>query len=101
MVAAIVTARTGAVVELASDGGSCGRMAASGRRREILGWLAGWKCESCVKPPKEASNSDGSSKPEHLDPPACVPHRWVPANATYSNGYGSPLRVIRVSVRKS
>jgi len=36
MVAAIVTARTGAVVELASDGGWCGRMAASGWRKEIL-----------------------------------------------------------------
>ena len=36
MTAAIVTARTGAVVKLASDGGSCGRIAASGRRRGIL-----------------------------------------------------------------
>jgi len=35
-VASIVRARTGAVVDLASDGGSCGRMAASGRRNEIL-----------------------------------------------------------------
>jgi len=58
---AIVTARTGAVVDLASDGGSCGRIAASGRRRGILRWLAGWKCESCVKPPKEASISDWKS----------------------------------------
>jgi len=58
MVAAILTARTGDVVELASGSGSCGRMAASGRQREILWWLPGWKCESCVKPPKEASISN-------------------------------------------
>jgi len=36
MAAAIRTARTGDVIELASDGGSCLRIAASGRRREIL-----------------------------------------------------------------
>jgi len=33
MAAAIVTARMGDVIELVSDGGSCRRMAASGRRR--------------------------------------------------------------------
>jgi len=36
MTAVIVTARTGAVVKLASDAGCCGRIAASGRRRGIL-----------------------------------------------------------------
>jgi len=58
MVAAIMTVRSGAVVELSSDGGSCGRMVASGRRKELLAWLAGLKCENCVKPPKVASISD-------------------------------------------
>ena len=84
----------------ASDGGSCGRLAAPGGVG-FSAWLAGQKCENCAKQPKEARISDLNSKLEHSDPPACVPYRWVPANATYSNCYGTPLRVVHVSVRKS